>query len=49
LEVSQGLECLKVRGPVRMGQHLKSTSSKLKIDASLRVGNRGREAGDLLG
>lgn len=49
LEISHGLECLKVRKPRKAGQHLNSTSSKLKISASLRLGNQEREAGDLCG
>lgn len=49
LEGSHGLECWNVRGLTRAWQHLNSTCSKLKIRASLRVGNWGREIRDNVG
>lgn len=39
-DISWASHVVKVKGPVRAGQYLNSTSSKLNIGATLRVGNQ---------
>lgn len=41
------LERWKVNGPKRIGEHLSTTSSKIKISVSLRVRNQTNMAEDL--